>query len=82
MAGTGGFQASIQFWSALRRMPKGIFVMSLFLWGYAAWVLYAMTVLSVIAYAEELVLLCLLPEWKADVRGIYWVLSQRRALAS
>lgn len=54
-----------------------IFVMSLFLWGYAAWLLYATVVISVLAYVEEIVLLCLLPEWRADVRGIYWVLARR-----
>lgn len=61
---------------------QGIFIMSLFLWGYAAWLLYPMTALSVLAYAEEIVLLYLLPEWTADVRGIYWVLSRRSTTAS
>jgi cardiolipin synthase len=56
---------------------QGIFVMSLFLWGYSAWVLYTMTALTVLAYGEEIVLLFLLPEWTTDVRGIYWVLSRR-----
>jgi CDP-diacylglycerol--glycerol-3-phosphate 3-phosphatidyltransferase len=57
---------------------QGIFVMSLFLFGYMAWVFYSMTVLTVLAYGEELVLLFLLPEWTADVRGLYWVLARRR----
>jgi phosphatidylglycerophosphate synthase len=57
---------------------QGIFIMSLFLWGYTAWVLYAMTAISVFAYLEEIVLLFLLPDWIADVRGIYWVISRPR----
>jgi phosphatidylglycerophosphate synthase len=57
---------------------QGIFVMSLFLFGYVAWVFYPMIVLTVLAYSEELGLLFLLPEWTADVRGIYWVLARRR----
>jgi cardiolipin synthase len=61
---------------------QGIFVMSLFLWGYAPWLLYATTVLSVLAYSEELVLLFLLPEWTANVRGIYWVISKRSTQTS
>ena len=61
---------------------QGIFVMSLFLWGYASSLLYATTVLSVFAYSEELVLLFLLPEWTANVRGIYWVISRRSTPAS
>jgi hypothetical protein len=48
------------------------------LFGYQAWVFYSMIVLTVLAYGEELVLLFLLPEWTADVRGIYWVLTRRR----
>jgi phosphatidylglycerophosphate synthase len=66
----------------LAAYAQGIFVMSLFLWGYAPWLLYAMTVLSVLAYSEELVLLFLLPEWTANVRGIYWVISRRSTPAS
>jgi len=58
---------------------QGIFIMSLFFLGYVAWVFYSMTVLTVLAYGEELVLLFLLPKWTADVRGIYWVLARRRA---
>jgi cardiolipin synthase len=61
---------------------QGIFVMSLFLWGYSAWVLYTMTVVTVLAYGEEIVLLFLLPEWTTDVRGIYWVLSAWKSLSS
>jgi cardiolipin synthase len=56
---------------------QGIFVMSLFLWGYIAWILYPMAVVSVLAYSEELALLFLLPDWRADVRGIYWVISKK-----
>lgn len=56
---------------------QGIFVMSLFLWGFSAWALYAMTAITTLAYGEEIVLLFLLPEWTTDVRGIYWVLSRR-----
>jgi phosphatidylglycerophosphate synthase len=60
---------------------QGIFIMSLFLWGYAAWLLYLMTTITVLAYVEELVLLALLPAWTTDVRGVYWVLARRRAAA-
>jgi cardiolipin synthase len=55
---------------------QGIFVMSLFFWGFLAWALYAMTAITALAYGEELVLLALLPEWTTDVRGIYWVLTR------
>jgi len=56
---------------------QGFFVVSLFLWGYFQWLFYAMTVLSAAAYTEELVLLCLLPGWRADVGGLYWIIRGR-----
>jgi phosphatidylglycerophosphate synthase len=60
---------------------QGVFIMSLLFWGYSAWVLSIMTVLAVLAYIEEIVLLALLPQWTSDVRGVYWVLAARRATA-
>ena len=30
------------------------------------------------ATLEEFILMWLLPEWTADVRGVYWILAQRR----
>lgn len=54
---------------------QGIFVMSLFLWGYQAWIFHVMIVISVVALAEELALLYLLPSWRSDVRGLYWALG-------
>ena len=58
---------------------QGIFIMSLFFWGYSSWVLAIMTVITMLAYAEEIVLLVLLPQWTSDVRGVYSVLAARRA---
>ena len=56
---------------------QGIFIMSLFLWGYWAGIFYAMVAISVLAYAEEFVLLYVLPKWTPDVRGLYWVLRRK-----
>jgi CDP-diacylglycerol--glycerol-3-phosphate 3-phosphatidyltransferase len=53
---------------------QGIFIMALFLWGFQNWVFTVMLMVTVAAYLEELVLVALLAEWKADVRGLYWVL--------
>jgi CDP-diacylglycerol--glycerol-3-phosphate 3-phosphatidyltransferase len=55
---------------------QGIFIMALFLWGFQNWIFTVMLVVTVAAYLEELVLVALLPEWKADVRGLYWVLYE------
>ncbi len=57
----------------------GIFVGVLFVFGFHRWLLYAAAGASVIGNVEELLLLALLPQWRADVRGAFWVLRERRA---
>ncbi len=57
----------------------GLFIMALFLLSFQAW-LYRLTVsFYMVALAEEFLLLSLLPQSRADVRGVYWVLGQRTA---
>ena len=55
----------------------GIFVMSLFLWGYHGWLFHLMVIVYVVALSEEIALIYLLPEWRSDVGGIVRVLSGR-----
>jgi CDP-diacylglycerol--glycerol-3-phosphate 3-phosphatidyltransferase len=55
---------------------QGIFVMSLFLWGFQPWLFLPMVALTVLSLSEELVLLYLLPTWTTDVRGLYWLQSR------
>jgi cardiolipin synthase len=62
--------------SRLAAYSQGIFIMSLFLWGYNAWLFYLMLVLSAAALLEEIVILCMLPQWRSNVRGLYWLLSR------
>lgn len=57
---------------------QGAFVMSLFLWGYSASLFWSAIAVTVLAYTEELVIVWQLPEWEADVRGLYWILSRGR----
>ena len=61
---------------------QGMFVISLFLWGYRGWIFQPTIALTVLAYSEELVLLYLLPKWRSDVPGLYWVLSHKGAVSS
>ncbi len=56
----------------------GIFVGVLFVFGFQPWLLYLAVGTSVLGNLEELALLALLPEWRADVRGLAWVLRERR----
>jgi hypothetical protein len=57
---------------------QGIFVMSLFLWGYQGWIFYSMAALTAAALSEEMALVYLLPQWKSDVRGLYWAAAAAR----
>lgn len=56
----------------------GLFIGVTFLFGFEAWLLYLAVGVSVLGNLEELALLRLLPQWRADVRGLWWVLRERR----
>jgi CDP-diacylglycerol--glycerol-3-phosphate 3-phosphatidyltransferase len=56
----------------------GIFVVALFLWGFDERLFVAAVAINVVAYLEEFVLLWLLPQWTANVRGAWWVIRARR----
>jgi len=56
----------------------GFFIGWLFLFGFEPWMLYLAAGTSIVASLEELALLRALPEWRADVRGLWWVLRERR----
>ena len=55
----------------------GIFVMSLFLWGYLGWLFHAAVCVYVVALLEEMVLIAMLPKWSPDVGGLMRVLRRR-----
>ncbi len=56
----------------------GIFIISLFLWGLQPWLLYVASAFNMLGNVESLIIMALLPEWTSDVRGLYWVLQQRK----
>jgi cardiolipin synthase len=57
----------------------GIFVMSLFLWGYHGWLFHMTVIVYVVALSEEMALIYVLPEWRSDVGGMVRVLAGRGA---
>ena len=59
----------------------GILIGVLFVWGLSEPLLYAAVTASVAASVEELALIWVLPAWRTDVRGLYWVLRERRPVA-
>lgn len=56
----------------------GIFIGVLFVFGFQPWLLYLAVGASVLGNLEEMLLLALLPEWRPDVKGLWWVLRERQ----
>jgi cardiolipin synthase (CMP-forming) len=54
----------------------GVFVTSLFIWGFNGWLYYRTVVVYAIALSEEMLLIYLLPEWRSDVGGVYRLLLE------
>lgn len=55
----------------------GFYIGILFLFGHWNWLLWLAATASLLASAEELWLLALLPGWRADVKGVWWLRSLR-----
>jgi CDP-diacylglycerol--glycerol-3-phosphate 3-phosphatidyltransferase len=55
----------------------GIFVGSLFVFGFVPWLMWLAVVLALVAHLEEFLLLWRLPTWRSDVRGLWWVMHGR-----
>ena len=64
--------------SRIAAYAMGFFIGLLFLTGFHAWLMYVAVGLLTAATVEEFVLLGLLPTWRADVRGVWWVIRARR----
>jgi CDP-diacylglycerol--glycerol-3-phosphate 3-phosphatidyltransferase len=50
-----------------------LYIGILFLFGHWNWLLWLAAAASLLATAEELWLLALLPQWRADVKGVWWL---------
>lgn len=56
----------------------GIFVGSVFMFGFSVSLMTVAVGCTVAASLEELALLVLMPEWKSDVKGLWWVLHENK----
>lgn len=56
----------------------GFFIFFYFLFGYSAWYFYFAFGFSVLAFLEGLVITLISQEPRSNVRGLYWVLQERR----
>lgn len=58
---------------------QGIFLLLTFFTGQPYLLLfYTAVIVTMLELIEEIILVYLLPEWKANVRGLYWVLTKRK----
>jgi cardiolipin synthase len=60
---------------------QGIFIFSYFNFGFANWYFYLMLACSYIAYTEALIILICIPQLRSNVKGIYFMLKQFKAIA-
>jgi CDP-diacylglycerol--glycerol-3-phosphate 3-phosphatidyltransferase len=57
---------------------QGIFIMWLFLFGFNPFVFYMSMMWSIAANIEEMILSSILKENRSDVRGLYWIIQQKK----
>jgi len=62
------------FLARIAALMGGTFVMTLFFFGYHEWLFELAVAAYILSLSEEMVLIYLLPRWRSDVRGVYWVL--------
>ena len=64
--------------SKLAGFLLALFVGLLFVNGFTPWLLYLAIGISVLANIEECMLIAALPEWRANVRGLWWLMRERQ----
>jgi len=65
--------------SKLAANVLGVFVGILFAFGFEPWLFYLAIGAMILASAEEIAILAVLGEWRADVQGLWWVLRNSRS---
>ncbi len=57
---------------------QGTFMLWLFFFGVEYWLFYAAVIFSIVETIEEIWLIILFPKWKANVKGLLWVLNEKK----
>lgn len=55
---------------------QGIFIFTYFNWGNAEWYFYLMCGFSLAAFAEELIVISMIPQLRSNAKGIWWMMKQ------
>ena len=58
---------------------QGIFIMTLFLFGFKSFLFFPACFIGIIANLEEYLLLYFLPIEESNVKGLYWILKQKKS---
>ncbi len=56
------------------------FILMFFQWGPIYLAFYCAIFITGLQLIEEIILVILLPTWKADVKGLYWILKNKKAI--
>jgi len=62
----------------LSAIAQAILILWLLFFGPVYWLFYFMIALGVLETVEEIILIIMYDDWVADVKGIYWALSDSR----
>lgn len=57
---------------------QGFFFCALFLFGFYAWLYYTAMLWGIMAFAEDLCMIALLPEMRSDAKGLFWHLKKQK----
>jgi len=58
---------------------QGLFILSVFFYQVEYWFFYIAVAISIIETVEEIIIIYLLKDWRANVKGLYWVLKDLKA---
>jgi cardiolipin synthase (CMP-forming) len=58
---------------------QGAFIVSLFVWGFHLLPYYICIALGILACLEEILIILLLKEPRSNVKGLYWVLKNKKS---
>lgn len=61
---------------------QGAFFICLFTIGFMEWFYYLVIVWGIVGAVEHIAIQFLIPEMKSNVKGLYWVLKERKAISN
>ena len=56
---------------------QGAFILSLLFFEAQYWLFYLTLIISVAEILEEIIITFIIPKWRANVKGLYWILTEK-----